>query len=119
MSSILNETERLLNVLDIKTEQTSDIRKILKYIAKNQDKNIIINLPFDNYINGEFYEYIPVVVQKLTKEKLYFVKTFKTTYFDINEDGAKKSVSQEDSIDIKELIELSKKKPVIAFLENE
>lgn len=118
MNNIISETEKIMSALDIKTEQTSDIKKILKYISKNEDKNIIINLPFDNYINGEFYEYIPVIVQKITKEKLYFVKTFKTTYFDITEEGATKSVSQEDSIDIKELIELSKKKPVIAFLEN-
>jgi hypothetical protein len=118
MSNIINDVDKLLGALDIKTEKTYDIEKILNYLSKNQDKHIIINLPFDNYINGEFYEYLPVIVQRITKEKLYFVKTFKTTYFEINKEGLNKTVSQEDSIDIKDLIELSSKKPIIAFLEN-
>ncbi|MFN4152969.1 MAG: hypothetical protein ACK4IX_18640 [Candidatus Sericytochromatia bacterium] len=117
MSDLIEQTEKLLQVLKPNTKKVTDINKILVYIDKNKDKNIIMYLPFNNSINNEFFEYIPVVVQNKTKDKLFFIKTFKTTYLDFDESNINESKSQEDSIDIKELISLSKRKNIIAFIE--
>lgn len=117
MSDLIDQTEKLLKVLKPKTKKVTDINKILSYIDKNKDSNIIIYLPFNNSINNEFFDYIPVIVQSKTKDKLFFIKTFKTTYLNFDDSNITQSKSQEDSIDLKDLMILSKTKGIIAFIE--
>jgi hypothetical protein len=117
MSDLIDQTEKLLQVLKPKTKKVTDVNKILSYIDKNKDRKIIIYLPFNNKINDDFFEYIPAIVQSKTKDKLFFIKTFKTVYLNFDNSNINEFKSQEDSIDIKELLNLSKRKNVIAFIE--
>lgn len=117
MSDLIEQTEKLLLILKPNIKKVTDINEILVYLEKNKDSKTIIYLPFNNKINEEFFEYIPVIVQRKTNDKLFFIKTFKTVYLNFDDEVIKESKSQEDSIDIKELITLSKIKNIIAFIE--
>ena len=101
---------------------SSDLKEILKEAAIHKD-GIIVELPFDAEINGEYMEAVTVVVTKVTRERVYFINPAKVSSTPViitekDKKGLPRRIETDgyESMEITELLKLSKKNPVLGII---
>ena len=108
-------------ILGVKTTKSTDLLQILKKV-NNTKGGMIINLPWNGELHGEYKEYIQVIAVKVTKENLYFlnpIKSRKIKHSFAQEYGIENSEPDgTDRISIKDLVAIHKRNHIIGIIES-
>jgi len=77
MSKLIEEAKKISDFLSGEiTVLSADPKRILKEAATRKD-GVVIEIPLDATINGQYQKRITVVITKVTKERVYFANPVK------------------------------------------
>lgn len=79
MSKLIEEAKKISDfVTNSKSELTADPKRILKEAAIRKD-GVVVEIPWDTTVDGDYQKTITVVITKVTKEKVYFMNPVKVS----------------------------------------
>jgi hypothetical protein len=123
MSKVIEDAKVISDAINGgKSKITNDLKEILREAAVYKD-GVIMELPFEVEMPDGFMEAVTVVVTKVTKERVYFINPAKVskTPGEITEKdkkGPNRRIEADgsESMEITELLKISKRKPVLGII---
>jgi hypothetical protein len=123
MSKLIEEAKRIEDfVSDNETVITDDVKKILKQVAVSKE-GVVVEIPWDAEVNGEYMESVTVVITKVTKERVYFLNPVKVTnkackVTEKNKKGPPRIIHEDrmESMLLTDFFQMSKKTPVLGIV---
>jgi hypothetical protein len=123
MSKVIEDAKIMSDALNGgQSKITGDLKEILKEAAIHKD-GVIMEIPFEAEVDGGYMEAITVVVTKVTKERVYFINPAKVSrapgeITEKDKKGPNRRIEPDgfESMEIGELLKLSKKKPVLGII---